>query len=189
MERDVTVREVMDREFVGASESDELTETAELMLDSEVDSVVVLRGSEPVGVLTERDALAAFVEGDAEGASVADAMTESVPTVSPDLTIAEAADEMSAMSTRRLLVSAGDEPLGVLTGEDLMTTSPFAPTGDARATERPVAGVTAGRGESAPDSERRGDFEEQSVCEACGSLARDLTPFNGQLLCGDCRDI
>jgi len=192
MNGDVTVREVMDREFVGASESDGLAETVELMLEEGSDSVVVLRGSEPVGVLTERDALAAFVDGDAGDRSVGEAMTESVPTVSPAVTISEAADEMSANTTKRLLVSDGTEPLGVLTEHDLITTSPFAPTADATAAaaeDRPVAGVTAGRGEAAADADPRTGFDDQSVCEACGSLARDLSPFNGQLLCGDCRDI
>ncbi|MFC7195331.1 CBS domain-containing protein [Halosimplex aquaticum] len=64
MERDVSVQEVMDREFVGVSESDGLRETAELMLAEEADSAVVLHGSEPVGVVTERDALEAFVRAE-----------------------------------------------------------------------------------------------------------------------------
>jgi len=129
MERDVSVREVMDREFLGASESDGLREAAELMLVEDADSVVVLRGSDPVGVVTERD---------------------------------------------------------------LMTASPFSPTADGpTAVEggRAVAGVSAGRGQSATERRGEGRFADQSLCEACGSLARDLSPFNGQLLCSDCRDI
>lgn len=191
MERDVSVQEVMDREFVGVSESDGLRETAELMLDEEVDSAVVLRGSEPVGVVTERDALEAFVGAEGEPADVTEAMTDSVPTVAPGMTIAEAADEMSAASTQRVLVSDGSELLGVLSEHDLMTASPFAPTANgptADGRERAVAGVSAGRGEAA-ESGGEGRFTDQSLCEACGSLARDLSPFNGQLLCTDCRDI
>ncbi|WP_123534280.1 CBS domain-containing protein [Halosimplex salinum] len=192
MERDVSVQEVMDREFVGVSESDDLRETAELMLDEAVDSVVVLRGSDPVGVVTERDALETFVRSDGDAPRVQDAMTESVPTVSPETTIAEAADEMSANSTQRVLISEGAEPLGVLSEHDLMTASPFAQTAngpDVPGGERQVAGVSAGRGEAAAEPGGEGRFTDQSLCEACGSLARDLSPFNGQLLCADCRDI
>jgi len=197
MERDVSVREVMDREFVGVSEGDDLGETAELMLEEGVDSAVVLRGPDPVGVVTERDALAAFV--DAEGAStpVSDAMTDALATVAPETTIAEAADELSTGQTRRVLVSDGHEPLGVLTEQDLLTASPFARTASESAMperDRAVAGVTEGRGE--PDAEpaetrRSGEsrFEDQSLCEVCGSLSRELSTFNGQLLCPDCRDI
>jgi len=192
MERDVSVQEVMDREFLGASESDGLQETTELMLVEDVDSVVVLRGSDPVGVVTERDALETFVRADGDSATVADAMTEGVPTVVPEMTIAEAADEMSAQSTQRVLVSDGSECLGVLTEHDLMTASPFARTANGpTAVEggRAVAGVSAGRGESTADPRGEGRLTDQSLCEACGSLARDLSLFNGQLLCSDCRDI
>jgi len=199
MEPDVTVREVMDREFVGVSESDGVAEAAELMLSDGAESVVVLRGSEPVGVMTERDALAAFVAHD-DPETVAEAMTDAVPTVSPNLTIAEAADEMSAAASRHLLVTEGDDPVGVLSEHDLITTSPFAPAvGDVDAdVDRAVAGVSPGRGEGAPgelagdetgDRARAAEFEDQSICETCGALSRDLRPFNGQLLCADCRDI
>ena len=187
----------MDREFVGVSEGDDIKETAELMLSEGVDSAVVLRGSEPVGVVTERDALAAFVDGDGDPTSVSDAMTDTLATISPETTIAEAADELSTASTQRVLVSDGSEPLGVLTEQDLLSASPFARSADPVATadgERTVAGVTEGRGgsDAEPTEPRRGDgsrFEDQSLCEACGSLSRELAPFNGQLLCPDCRDI
>ncbi|QPV62883.1 CBS domain-containing protein [Halosimplex litoreum] len=197
MEPDASVREVMDREFVGVSEADDLEETAELMLEAGTDSAVVLRGSDPVGVVTERDALAAFVDAGEGSPSVSEAMTDALPTVSPEMTIAEAADELSAGPTQRVLVSDGDEPLGVLTERDLLTASPFVRTADGAVMaerERAVVGVTDGVGEPNPESAgtRRTDesrFEDQSLCEACGSLSRELSPFNGQLLCPDCRDI
>ena len=52
MNENVTVREVMEREFVGVSESDGVLETSELLLREGSDLAVVLRGSEPVGVVT-----------------------------------------------------------------------------------------------------------------------------------------
>ncbi|WP_459194032.1 CBS domain-containing protein [Halosimplex sp. J119] len=192
MERDVSVQEVMDREFVGVSESDDLRETAALLLEEEVDSAVVLRGSEPIGVVTERDALEAFVGAEGERPDVSDAMTDAVPTVAPGMTIGEAADEMSALATQHVLVSDGSDLLGVLSEHDLMSASPFAPTANgptADTRDRAVAGVSAGRGEAATEAGGEGRFTDQSLCEACGALSRDLSPFNGQLLCSDCRDI
>ncbi|PSP33736.1 inosine-5-monophosphate dehydrogenase [Halobacteriales archaeon QH_10_67_22] len=183
----VTVQEVMDREFVGVTESDEVAETAELMLSEGRESVVVLRGSEPVGVMSQRDALAALIRDNGD-ASVGHAMTSTVPTVSPAATISEAADEMSTLGTQRLVVTDGEEAVGLVNEHDLITTSPFDPETDL--TAEPETAVVGQPDERAGDAGTAGGgFEDQSICEACGALARDLTTFNGQLLCADCRDL
>jgi len=204
MDGDVPVREVMDGEYVGVSESDTVRETAELLLSEGVESVVVLRGSDPVGLVTRGDALSAFVSGEGD-ARVAEAMRPTVPTVSPSATLGEAADELASLDTGHLVVSDGSQPVGVLTERDLVAASPFAP---GRESTGPVT-ATVGRsddpdveyGEQIDDQYDENDeefgggrppdrqFEDQSICEGCGSLARDLSTFNGQLLCADCRDI
>jgi CBS domain-containing protein len=197
MDSTATVREVMDREYVGVSESDRVTETAELMLSEGSESVVVLRGSEPVGILTQRDCLAALVEDDGDS-PVSDAMQTDVPTVSPAATIGEVADVLSSQGSGRVVVTEGDRTVGVLGERDLITTSPFGPdrgvatTGPDAPTTRPDAdadGELAGLADERDAVAAAGGFENQSICEACGRLARDLSTFNGQLLCGDCRDI
>ena len=204
MDGDVPVREVMDGEYVGVSESDTVRETAKLLLSEGVESVVVLRGSDPVGLVTRGDALSAFVSGEGD-ARVAEAMRSTVPTVSPGATLGEAADELASLDTGHLVVTDGSQPVGVLTERDLVATSPFAP---GRESTGPVT-ATVGRsddpdveyGEQMDDQYDEDDeefggsrppdrqFEDQSICEGCGSLARDLSTFNGQLLCVDCRDI
>ncbi|MFB6308153.1 MAG: CBS domain-containing protein [Haloarculaceae archaeon] len=192
MNRDVTVREVMDREFVGASESDGMVQTVEVMLRSDSESVVVLRGSEPVGVMSTWDVLASVVEGgDHESKTVGDVMTESVPTVAPDRTLSEARDQMSARSTSRLVVTDGAEPLGVVTEHDILTASRLGSeaelaTDDRQQAAAPMAGPA---GSDTTSDASSGGFSEQSICEVCGSFSRDLTSINGQLLCADCRDV
>lgn len=195
MNADVTVREVMDREYVGVSESDDLVDTAELLLRQDTDTAVVLRGTEPVGVLTCRDVLGLLVEGpDPQSAAVADAMTESVPTVPPAFSLEEAADMMSAQTARRLVVqeTGGGEPLGIITEHDVLATRPYGRTREERQTAAepadPDATATAMRAGDA-DRDTTEGFQDQSICEGCGTLTSDLASFNGQLLCPDCRDI
>jgi CBS domain-containing protein len=191
MKTEVSVREVMDREYVGANESDNLVETVELLLREEAETAVVLRGSEPVGVLTERDVLALLVEGpDPQTATVGDAMTESVPTVSPDTSLDAAADQMSTRSARRLVVTTGGEPLGLITEHDLLTTRTHSPTAEHE--QGGTATVDAGAGTALAaeaETEAEDNFEDQGICEVCGTFTRDLSSFNGQLLCDDCRDM
>jgi CBS domain-containing protein len=191
MKTEVSVREVMDREYVGVTESDSLVETVELLLREDAETAVVLRGSEPVGVLTERDVLAVLVDGpDPETATVSDAMTESIPTVSPETSLDAAADMMSARSARRLVVTDGGQPLGLITEHDLLTTRTHDP--DADADERAVATVDSGTGTALAaeaETDAEDSFDDQGICEVCGTLTRSLASFNGQLLCADCRDM
>jgi CBS domain-containing protein len=188
MNRDVTVQDVMDREYVGVSESDGLVETVELLLRNDVDTAVVQRGSELVGVLTHEDVLAVVVEGpDPEEAAVGDAMTESVPTVSPDAGLDAAATRMSSRESGRLVVTNGSEPLGIVSERDLLATRTLE--GPPQGPEESLVASTGGETETESTEGEAGGFEDQSICEGCGTFASDLTVFNGQLLCPDCRAI
>lgn len=181
---EVTVTEVMTREYVGVSESDSLIETVELLLREESDAAIVQRGTDCVGVLTERDILRAVVENpQLSETTVGEVMTEQVRTVAPEESVSGAVAEMTTEGDGRFVVSNGTEPLGLLTERDLLTAQRYQ------------------TGESAPDATRReslnavehaeteSGFHDQSICEACGSLSSDLGAFNGQLLCPECRSL
>ena len=191
MNRDVSVREVMDREYVGVSESDSLVDTVELLLRNQAETAVVQRGSEHIGVLTQEDVLSTLVDGpDPKEASVGDVMTESVPTVSPDAPLDAAADKMSTQESGRLVVTNGSEPMGVVTERDLLITRTReleTPT-EQRGGEALLVGDDA-RSELHESEQSSEGYSDQSICEGCGKFASDLSAFNGQLLCSDCRTI
>lgn len=187
----VSVREVMNREYVGASPADDLLETTELLVREGEPTALVLRGNDPVGVVTNEDILGYLVsEGNTDGATVADVMTESFPSIAPDARLPEARDRMAAYSTQWLVVVEGDEPVGTLTGHDILSTvrleSEVTTSVDAEAEMATTgqAATTEGTTTAADDS-----FEEQGICSACGTLTRSLASLNGQLLCADCRDV
>lgn len=194
MYADVPLREVVDREYVGVSESDELVATVELMLTEDAESALVVRGSTPVGVLTERDVLSLLVEGpDPAEATVRDAMTENIPTADAGERLPAAADRMSAKSARRLVVTepGSDHPIGILSERDLLATSTHRGVDESGAPEPTAAaepGVVTAMG-AETDTERADAFEDQGICERCGTLSRELAGFNGQLLCTDCLDV
>jgi CBS domain-containing protein len=192
MNGDVTVREVMRREYVGASEADTLVDTAALMLEEDVEAVVVLQGAEPVGILTQRDLLGAAVDhGDLESLQVKHAMTDDPPTVSASESLATATDVMSGTSTRRLLVMGDGEPIGVVSEHDIVTASTLNPRVNGT-TSPDVESEDIGAEAAAATTEATAADEEyssQGICEVCGSLSRDLSSFNGQLVCADCKDV
>lgn len=194
MELDVTVREVMDDAYVGVSESDGVLETVELLLNEGAAVAIALQGSEVVGVCTERDVLAMLVRGEEPDATtVGDVMTASVPTIRSDRTLAEARDRMMTEGTRWLVVVDGDEPRGVVTEHDLLVGTALSAesTGRSVADEANEPAVVTGSTATASESETASEdaFEDQGICEVCGTLTHDLSSFNGQLRCADCRTV
>lgn len=179
MNTDVTVRDVMHPNYVGVNECDGVVETVELMLEEGVDGVLVLRGQDPVGVLTERDVLGLVADGSVEDATVGEAMTARVPTVPPDRGVDDAATVMDAEGVRGLLVADGDEPMGIVTEHDLFSAATMEAPAES---ELLLANGVDERGEP-------GRFSNQSICEECGALSRDLVDVSGHLLCPNCRDL
>lgn len=194
MEAAVPVREIMTREFVAASETDTVGDAVDLMLTEGAAGAVVLRGTEPVGMLTADDALVLLSgEDESTDAEVRTAMSATVPSVDPDAPVADAAGEMADAGVGALLVRDGNEVLGVVSEGDVVRataaladrTSPTEPVEPADAETMAAAADVAG-----PTGETtEGEYSSQSVCEVCGSLTPDLRNFNGQLICGDCREV
>ena len=191
MDETVSVREVMNREYVGVSESDALLETTELLVREEEPAVLVLRGNDPVGVVTETDILAYVVaEGDPESATVRDVMAESVPSVSPEARLSEARDRMASWSTDWVVVLEDGEPLGTLTGHDILSTVRLESESTTAAVDDGGQLATTGEAATANGTTASEDsFDEQGICAACGTLTRSLASVNGQVLCSDCRDV
>lgn len=186
MSAELTVREVMDREFVGVSEADDVRSVAELLLEEDAECAVVLRGQEPIGLLTERDVLTVISEGrDPATVAVGDVVLGPVPTVAPDSRLDAAVDEMATHGSRRLLVAEG-EVLGLVTEHDLLSATTIEPYGESSDVEPAMNGDALGD-DRAVTTDRA--ISDQSICQGCGSLSRDLVEDDGQMLCPDCLDV
>lgn len=194
MEAEVTVREIMTREYLGVSESDTVGDAVDLMLEEGAGTVVVLRGADPVGMVTATDALELVTAADdAADAEVRSVMSGTVPSVDPDAIVSEAAGVMADAGIGSLLVESDEAVEGLVSERDVVrATATLAdhaslsePT-DPATREPVVANVDA---ESPAGGASEGEYSTQSVCEICGSLTPDLQNFNGQLICGDCREV
>lgn len=189
MDGDVMIRDVMTREYVGVSESDSVLGAVRLMRDERAGSVVVLRGQEPVGILTEWDVLGVVAdEIDPAETPVSDVMSKPVLTMSENRGLADAAATMSNEGIRRLLVvDEAEGVVGVLTERDIITAS--ASLGRAPTTEPEIRSAELVAEAAANGAGPTTEYSSQSICENCGSLSRSLTDFNGQLICADCLDV
>ncbi len=179
---EVTVRDVMTREFVGVSESDSVGEVIDVLLSDGASGVVVLRGREPVGMVTERDLLASLTSPSGIESSIADTMSVGCPTLSPERGLADAAATLSSEEVSHLLVVDGEDPVGVLTTQDVVAASASALSSVDRGRDREFE--RENRTGRTPEEET---YSTQSVCEACGSLMPGLQTVNGESVCADCR--
>lgn len=189
MNEPVTVREVMNREYVGASESDDLLNTTELLVREDEPTALVLRGNTPVGVLSRADILAYLVSGgDPETTTVGEVMTESIPAISPDARLQEARDTMLSRSAEWMLVADDDEPLGTVTEHDILATARLESEATTEAEETPIAAMNQTAGAETAETPDE-SVREQGICAGCGTLTQSLASDNGQVLCADCRDV
>ena len=181
MVEDLTVRDVMTREYIGVSESDTVQETADLLREDDQSAIAVLHGSDPVGMVLERHLLSAYVDGRDPNETRMDAiMHPSPPSVRPDRSLGEAAAILADVPGDHILVLDGDELIGILSEGDLLRALVTTLETDPNADE---VGV---RMDVTPDT-ATSTLSDQSVCELCGEFKRGLQSIDGQLLCSDCR--
>ena len=114
------VRDVMTGAAVTDSATDTLRSAAERMWREQTGSLLVMDGERLAGIITERDLLRAVALGaDLTTATVDEAMTTEVFTVSPDMPLRDAAREMAVRWIRHLPVVDGGQVLGVISMRDV----------------------------------------------------------------------
>jgi CBS domain-containing protein len=114
------IRDVMTESVVTAEPTRTLREIGKLMRDCNVGSVVLVRGTRPVGFITDRDlALAVVAEGRDPSGPAADHASSPVITADPYMELDEGAELMMRHGVRRLVVVEAGAVAGVLTTDDL----------------------------------------------------------------------
>ena len=109
------------RNILSLEESASCAEAARCMADHGVGSVGVRRGGRVVGLVTERDLLAAVARGEgSEVTPIGEAMSAEQPSVSPHATDRECAQLMRSRRTRHLAVREGEEIVGMISMLDLV---------------------------------------------------------------------
>lgn len=182
MNEQVTVRDVMSRDYVAVNEGDPLIGAAELMDAETNECAVVLRGQDAVGMVHATDLVGLIAEGtNLTDTTVGDAMMATVTTLDPDAALSTAIQVVADGDARPAVVQAANEVLGIVSEHDIVTA--YAVLKDLKAEEEPLAAPVADAGPV--DAE----YSDQGVCEVCGSLSRRLTDHNGQLVCPDCLEM
>ena len=114
------VRDVMTEATVTESPQDSLRSAAERMWRQQTGSLLITDSGHLLGIITERDVLRAVALGaDPDKATVDDAMTADLYTVTPEMPLQDAAREMAARWIRHLPVVDSGRLLGVVSMRDV----------------------------------------------------------------------
>lgn len=114
------IADVMTDECVTVTPQDNLYEAAVAMRDHDIGFVPVVEGNRLLGVITDRDLVVRGYAGKHSGStSVMEVLTDNVRTVSPNLSVDEAASLMAAEQIRRLPVVEHGELKGIVSLGDL----------------------------------------------------------------------
>lgn len=118
------VGDYMTRELVTATPDTELTKVVRMLIDEDVSGLLVVdKDGKLVGILTERDCLAAATTSgyfDEWGGPVANYMRSPVETVTPRENLIDIAIRMTQSSYRRFPVIDNDRLVGLISRRDVL---------------------------------------------------------------------
>jgi len=115
------VKGVMSSPVVTVSAGATVGEALRAMIDHDIGAVVVVDGTSPVGVFTERDVTRRILdEPDLMGHAISDEMSSPVISVGPDDEVVFIFKTMSDKNIRRLPVLDRKKLVGIVTERDLL---------------------------------------------------------------------
>ncbi len=98
----------------------DIAEAASVMTAQGVGSLAVIDGERLVGILTDRDVVAAVARGGLDGRRVSDIMTPDPDTIDVSLGVDDALDWLNATGYRHLPVMDSGRLVGIVSMKDLL---------------------------------------------------------------------
>jgi CBS domain-containing protein len=121
------VKDIMSNPVITTQEETTSNIVAKIFEINSVDSVIVTnREGKPVGIITERNLVTNVLARNLEGEKVKakEIMNRAIIKISPEETIVSAAREMNKKNTESLLVIYKNEPVGIVSGRNLLSFMP-----------------------------------------------------------------
>jgi len=116
------VKNVMAKPVISVGKSNSVYETAKIMSEKGIGSIVVIDKGKPVGIATERDILQRVVAKglDTSKVKMKDIMSKTLITVNGNMPIVNAIRVMEKNKVRHLLVVEKGKLVGIVTQRDLL---------------------------------------------------------------------
>lgn len=174
---DLTVEAIMSKNLAITSLSSSILDVAKIMKDNDVNSVIVIDGSKPIGIITERDIVVkALASGIDVNCSVSTIMSKSLIIINPSIRIVDAARIMVKNDIRRLIVVNGGSIVGIVTEKDILKVTP-------EIIDILIESVKV-------NYNFETEFQSGGIagyCDNCSEWSDDLIEINGEYLCSECK--
>ena len=116
-----TLRHVMTSPVRTMESNGTVAAAANIMVQNDFGSVVVVEGKKPVGIITERDITKQVIKGEKVLKEIVkNVMTKAIVTAPPSMPIQDAFELMLKNKVRRLPIVENNNIVGIVTVKDLM---------------------------------------------------------------------
>jgi CBS domain-containing protein len=175
----VTVREVMNSPVITGTEDETIQAIADRMIDYQVGSIIIMKESEPIGIVTDGNIVEQVVAKDLKPSKVfaKDIMSTPLLTIKDDRDISEAASLMRRKGVKRLGVMDDGRIMGIISITDIISVMP-----ELYAIAAEKARMMANQATTGGRATNLAGF-----CDNCNQWSEDLVRTDGRYLCYDCR--
>ena len=165
------VGEVMKTDIKCVEPGESIEKAAQIMRTHKIGSVVV-KDKNVHGIVTTSDIVYKHV-AEKKGHVVNDVMTTDLITISPSMSIEDAARLMVKKKIEKLLVFDKGKMVGIITNNDIISIEPAL---FEILLERIKMGGT-------PQS----DMSDYAQCESCNNYSDSVEEIDGEYICGECK--
>lgn len=126
MSDNVLVREIMTRNVKVVREDTNLHEVIATLSSFDINSIIVVQGERPVGIITTKDALTRAVEHGLPVTAITARMVATSPliTIDEEASVEQAAEQMRRSKIKHLPVVNQGKLVGIVTDSDIMFAVP-----------------------------------------------------------------
>ncbi len=178
MEYKLTAKDVMTSPVISIESDKTVFETAKLMKQKKIGTVVVTSKNKPLGIITEKDIVMKLVaEGnDPKKVKIKDIMTTPIMVADVNSDMNEIAKKMAEKRVRRVPIVDKGRIVGIITERDVLRAEPALV--DAMKEGLDIKGEPGVPSEEGPLT---------GICEECDEYSDVLMFSGGRYLCPECR--
>lgn len=172
----VLVRDIMNSPIISATPDSNIKEIAEKMKNERIGSIIIFKGEEPLGIVTDWDIVTDGFSRDVPPSSIkAFEIMKKLYTIEGEATITEAARIMRKNNIKRLGVVYKNRVVGIISSSDVIAVTPE------------LIDVVSEKSALIRGEIGRPNGHVSGYCDECGEWTDLLLYNDGTFTCEECR--